>query len=95
MMQLLMLNDTLIKHSIHFSLIWHLQKNDSVILCNTGRLHTQLRKLSEHYAVFGEFDGKDRIISKGLWPPRSPDLNPCDFYFGGKLKNCCVRQQLT
>jgi hypothetical protein len=22
----------------------------------------------------------DRIISRGLWPPRSPDLSFCDFY---------------
>jgi hypothetical protein len=21
-----------------------------------------------------------RLISRGLWPARSPDLNPCDFY---------------
>jgi hypothetical protein len=28
-----------------------------------------------------------RIISKGLWPPRSPDLMPLDFYLWGFLKN--------
>jgi hypothetical protein len=28
-----------------------------------------------------------RVISKGLWPPRSPDLNPCDFYLWGTLKD--------
>jgi hypothetical protein len=32
--------------------------------------------------VFG-----DRIISSGIWPARSPDLNPCDFYFWGCLKD--------
>jgi hypothetical protein len=31
--------------------------------------------------VFGE-----RVISRGLWPPRSPDLNSCDFYLWGTLK---------
>ena len=31
--------------------------------------------------VFG-----DRVISRGLWPPRSPDLTPPDFYLWGKLK---------
>jgi hypothetical protein len=36
-------------------------------------------------SVFGEINGEDRIIGKGLWPPRSPDLNPCDFYLRGKL----------
>ena len=23
---------------------------------------------------------------KDMWPPRSPDLNPCDFYVWGHLK---------
>ena len=29
---------------------------------------------------------RDRMISHGLWPPRSPDLTPPDFYLWGKLK---------
>jgi hypothetical protein len=28
-----------------------------------------------------------RIISKGLWPPRSPDLSPLDFFLCGHLKS--------
>ena len=28
-----------------------------------------------------------RIISKNLWPPRSLNLTPCDFYLCGTLKN--------
>jgi hypothetical protein len=28
----------------------------------------------------------EQALSRGLWPPRSPDLNPCDFYFRGALK---------
>ncbi|PSN46232.1 hypothetical protein C0J52_11390 [Blattella germanica] len=28
----------------------------------------------------------DKLISSGLWPSRSPDLNPCDFYLWGNLK---------
>jgi hypothetical protein len=32
--------------------------------------------------VFG-----DRIISSGIWPARSPDLNPCAFFFWGCLKD--------
>jgi hypothetical protein len=31
--------------------------------------------------VFG-----DRIISIGIWPARSPDLKPCEFFFRGCLK---------
>ena len=36
-------------------------------------------------AAVGEVFG-DRVISCGLWPPRSPDLTPPDFYLWGKLK---------
>jgi hypothetical protein len=32
--------------------------------------------------VFG-----DRIISSGIWPALSPDLNPCDFFFWDGLKD--------
>jgi hypothetical protein len=28
----------------------------------------------------------DRVISRGLWPPRSPDLTPFHFYLWGSLK---------
>jgi len=28
-----------------------------------------------------------KFIDKDLWPPRSPDLNPCDFYLWGHLKS--------
>jgi hypothetical protein len=30
---------------------------------------------------------KDRIVSSGIWPARSPDLNPCDFFFWGCLND--------
>jgi hypothetical protein len=26
---------------------------------------------------------EDRIISSHIWPERSPDLNPCEFFFSG------------
>jgi len=29
---------------------------------------------------------KERIISKNLWPPRSPDLTPADSFLWGLLK---------
>jgi hypothetical protein len=29
---------------------------------------------------------EDRIISRGLWPLRYPDLSFCDFYLQGNLK---------
>jgi hypothetical protein len=31
--------------------------------------------------MFGEFNAEE------LWPPRSRDLNPCNFYLWGKLKS--------
>ena len=34
--------------------------------------------------------GYDRVIRRGcqhIWPPRSPDLNPLDFWFWGWLKS--------
>jgi hypothetical protein len=29
----------------------------------------------------------DRIISSGIWPVHSPDLNPCEFFSLGCLMN--------
>ena len=28
----------------------------------------------------------EKFVNKKTWPPRSPDLNPCDFYLWGYLK---------
>ena len=28
-----------------------------------------------------------KFLSKEKWPPRSPDLNPCDFFLWGHLKS--------
>jgi hypothetical protein len=28
-----------------------------------------------------------RIINSGIWPACSPDINPCDFFFWGCLKD--------
>jgi hypothetical protein len=33
------------------------------------------------HAIREVFD--DRIISEGLWPPRSPDVTVCDYFFVG------------
>jgi hypothetical protein len=43
--------------------------------------HTARVSMEELRQVFW-----DRIISRGLWPARSPDLNPCDFYLWGNLE---------
>jgi hypothetical protein len=44
--------------------------------------HTASHSMNEINQVFG-----DRMVSRWLRPPRSPDLNPCDFYLWGKLKD--------
>jgi hypothetical protein len=37
--------------------------------------------------VFG-----DRIISSGVWPACSPDLNPCDFFLLGLFEGKSLQQ---
>jgi hypothetical protein len=43
--------------------------------------HTSNKTLSELKNYFA-----DRTITKGLWPPRSPDLSPPDYFLWGFLK---------
>jgi len=43
--------------------------------------HTWNESMAEIESFFD-----DRIISKDLWPPRSPDLSPPDFFLWGALK---------
>lgn len=45
---------------------------------------------SETLEFLGEFFD-ERLISKGIWPPRSPDLSPPDFFLWGHLKNRVFR----
>ncbi|GFT06311.1 uncharacterized protein TNCV_1145141 [Trichonephila clavipes] len=42
--------------------------------------------------------GDDRVLSHHFhhaWPPRSPDLNPCDYWFWGYLKSQVYRDRPT
>jgi hypothetical protein len=48
-------------------------------LLPTARTRMSMQALSD---VFG-----GKIISSGIWAARSPDLNPCDFFFWGCLKD--------
>jgi len=43
--------------------------------------HTSHSSMAEIQSFFGY-----RIISKKLWPPRSPDLTPPDYFLSGYLK---------
>jgi inhibitor of nuclear factor kappa-B kinase subunit alpha len=44
--------------------------------------HTATYSISVLNEVF-----ENRLISRGLWLARSPDLNPCDFYLWGNPKD--------
>jgi hypothetical protein len=44
--------------------------------------HTARMSMQALSNVFG-----GRIISSGIWPARSLDLNPCNFFFWGCLKD--------
>jgi len=43
--------------------------------------HAPDTSMAEIQSFFG-----DRVISKGLWPPRSPNLTPPDYFLWGYLK---------
>jgi len=43
--------------------------------------HTSHANMAEIQSFFD-----DRVISKGLWPPRSPDLTPPNYFLWGYLK---------
>ena len=43
--------------------------------------HTSHAIMAEIQSFFGE-----RVVWKGLWPPRSPDLTPPDYFLWGYLK---------
>jgi hypothetical protein len=57
------------------------QDNDTV--------HTTQNSMSALPKVFN-----DRIISTGLWPPRSPDRSVCDFHLWGNLGGKVYRKAL-
>ena len=35
----------------------------------------------------------NRFVDKDLWPPRSPDLNPCDYFLWGYIKDEVYRKR--
>ena len=50
--------------------------------------HTSHASIAEIQSFFG-----DSVISKGLWPPRSPDLTPFDYFLWGYLKGRVYRNK--
>jgi hypothetical protein len=65
------------------SINWLIKRNCTGIYAKqcTHNTHIANNSVVALDEIFGE-----RIISWGMWPPRSPDLNPCDFYLWGTLK---------
>lgn len=58
------------------------EQNNGYYQQDGATCHTSNRSMNRIRAVFG-----NRLISKPLWPARSPDLTPNDFYLWGALKN--------
>jgi len=50
--------------------------------------HTSHVSMAEIQSYIG-----DHVISKGLWPPRSPDLTPPDYFLWGYLKGTVYRNK--
>lgn len=53
---------------------------------DSATAHTAKITLQKIQEVF-----QDRVITNNIWPPRSPDLTPCDFYLWGALKEKVYR----
>ena len=62
--------------------------------------YTKVLRTAEHKKYYFQQDGarphtaltvqtwlKDKFIDKDMWPPRFPDLNPCDLFLWGHLKS--------
>jgi hypothetical protein len=54
--------------------------------CKRTACHTAWATMRELTLLFGQ-----QIISKGLWPPRSPDLSPPDSFLWGYIKSNAYR----
>ena len=88
-----------------YSLFWCLHESDNVPISvstewrrNTGCLFQQdnatAHMSNKSLKVLNELF-RERIISKGLWPPRSPDLTPPDFFFWGVAKSNVYKNNWT
>ncbi len=66
------------------SLLWP-DEHDCIFQQDRVTAHTA----QETIAFLKDFFG-DRLISHSLWPPRSPDLSPPDFFFMGMFEGASV-----
>jgi hypothetical protein len=58
------------------------EKTYGYFMQDVAPAHTATYSINFENEVF-----EDRLTSRGLWPARSPDLNPCDFYLWENLKD--------
>jgi inhibitor of nuclear factor kappa-B kinase subunit alpha len=65
-----------------FSGVIRKKKRHGYFMQDGATAHTPTYSINALSKVF-----EDRMIIRGLWPARSPDLNPCDFYLWGNLKD--------
>ena len=64
-----------------FNQLTDYEKENGTFQQDNATAHTARASLAAIQNVF-----EDRVISRGRWPARSPDLNPCDFFLWGYLK---------
>ena len=75
------------------SLKRHRQFSKAILMQGGAPSHTS--KMVKEF-LLQQFSSK--LIGKGFdcqWPPRSPDLTPCDFFFWGYLKRKVYRHHIT
>lgn len=65
-----------------FISLLEVDERDIIFQQDGARPHTSVQTTAFLKSFFG-----NRLVSKGLWPPRSPDLTPLDFFLWGHLKN--------
>jgi hypothetical protein len=58
------------------------KKKHGYFMQDAATAHTAAYSINVSNEMF-----ENRLISRGLWPARSPGLNPCEFYLWGNLKD--------
>jgi hypothetical protein len=77
MKELLILNATLMKYTVHF----FINMEDGVTP------HSAKETIQALRGVFVKLMERIKLLARVCWPPRSPDLNLFDFYLWEKLKS--------
>jgi len=70
----------------HFITLLQVDESNSWFQQDSATSHTAASTMVILHEIFGE-----NLISKGLWPPRSPDLTSPDFFLWSYLKDTVHR----